>query len=72
MKYNMLEWIGFVLVVVGAINWGLVGAFEFNLVDTLFGEGSLLSRLVYVLVGLAGVYTLYALNKPSVARTTNT
>ena len=45
-----------VLVVVGALNWGLVGAANFDLVATLFGPMSVLSRLVYVLVGVAGVY----------------
>ncbi len=48
--------IAFVLVVVGGLNWGLVGLFEFNLVTYLFGEGSALSRLVFVLVGLSAVY----------------
>lgn len=45
-----------VLVVVGALNWGLVGAANFDLVATLFGPMSALSRVVYVLVGLAGIY----------------
>ena len=45
-----------VLVVVGAANWGLVGLFQFDLVATLFGEASLLSRIVYSLVGLAGLF----------------
>lgn len=53
---NAVDYVAFVLVVVGGLNWGLVGAFEFNLVDTLFGEGSALSRIVYVLVGLAAIY----------------
>lgn len=45
-----------VLVVVGALNWGLVGAANFDLVATLFGPMSAISRVVYVLVGLAGIY----------------
>ena len=45
-----------VLVVVGDANWGLVGLFQFDLVATLFGEGAMLSRLVYCLVGLAGLF----------------
>ncbi len=48
-------WIALVLVVVGAVNWGLVGLFQFDLVAALFGPASVLSRLVYSLVGLAGV-----------------
>lgn len=45
-----------VLLVVGGLNWGLVGAMGFDLVATLFGDMSALSRTVYVLVGLAGLY----------------
>jgi uncharacterized membrane protein YuzA (DUF378 family) len=44
-----------VLVVVGALNWGLVGLAQFDLVAALFGEGSVLSRIVYSLVGIAGL-----------------
>ena len=46
------------LIIIGGLNWGLVGAFDFNLVDTLFGEGSALSRIVYIVVGLAALYEL--------------
>lgn len=46
------------LIIIGGLNWGLVGAFEFNLVDALFGEGSVLARIVYVVVGLAALYKL--------------
>jgi uncharacterized membrane protein YuzA (DUF378 family) len=49
-----------VLTIVGGLNWGLVGAFDFNLVDAIFGEGSVLSRIIYVLVGLAAVYMVFA------------
>ena len=45
-----------ILVVVGAVNWGLVGLFQFDLVATLFGDMSAISRMVYVLVGLAGAF----------------
>ena len=45
-----------VLLVVGGLNWGLVGLFNFDLVATLFGETSSLSRIVYILVGLAAIY----------------
>lgn len=48
--------VALVLILIGALNWGLVGAFDFNLVDALFGEGTTLSRVVYILVGLAAVY----------------
>ncbi|MBU0646582.1 DUF378 domain-containing protein [Patescibacteria group bacterium] len=55
---STLDWIVVILVVVGALNWGLVGLFGLDLVATLFGAMSLLSRIVYVLVGLAGLYKL--------------
>lgn len=56
---NTVEWVVWVLLVVGALNWGLVGAANFNLVDTVFGAGSLLAKVVYVVVGLAALYALY-------------
>jgi hypothetical protein len=58
MKFNAIDWLALVFVIVGGLNWGLVGAFDFNLVDTLFGEKSALARIVYVLVGLAAVYMI--------------
>jgi len=54
MKYA-LKWIAWVLVVIGALNWGLVGFFNFNLVAAIFGAGSMLSSIVYSLVGLSAV-----------------
>jgi uncharacterized membrane protein YuzA (DUF378 family) len=51
-----------VLVIVGGLNWGLVGFFDFDLVAALFGEGSLLSRIVYILVGLSAMWQLMPLS----------
>ena len=51
-----LWWIAMLLIVIGAINWGLVGVVRFNLVETVLGEGTLLSRVVYILVGLSGLW----------------
>lgn len=48
-----------ILVIVGAINWGLVGIFDLDLVSSIFGDMSMLSRIVYVLVGLGGIYAIY-------------
>ncbi len=50
--------VALVLILIGGLNWGLVGFFDFNLVDALFGEGSALSRIVYALVGIAAVYKI--------------
>jgi uncharacterized protein len=46
------------LIIIGGINWGLVGFFDYNLVDSLFGAGSALSRIVYALVGLSAIYVV--------------
>ena len=49
-RLNTAEMIALILVIVGGLNWGLVGAFKFNLVDELFGAGSALARIVYIVV----------------------
>lgn len=51
-----------ILVTVGAVNWGLVGAAQYNLVESLFGAGTTLTNLVYILVGVSGVW-LFAQHK---------
>jgi uncharacterized protein len=50
-----------VLVIVGGLNWGLVGLFDFDLVAAIFGAGSVLSRLVYILVGLSAGWQIVPL-----------
>lgn len=55
-KLSVLDWVALVLLIVGGLNWGLVGAMDFDLVATLFGDMSGISRIVYVLVGLSAVY----------------
>ena len=63
MKMSTLDWVAWVFVTVGALNWGLVGATNLNLVESVVGTGSL-SQVVYILVGLAGVYMVWgALSK---------
>lgn len=53
-----LDYIALILVAIGAINWGLIGFFDFNLVRALFGNMTLASRIVYALVGISGLYSL--------------
>ncbi|MBA3777313.1 MAG: DUF378 domain-containing protein [Betaproteobacteria bacterium] len=60
---KIVTWIAMILLVVGGLNWLLVGAFGFDLVATLFGEMSALSRTVYVLVGLSAIYILFCSSK---------
>ena len=55
---KILKNVALTLIIIGALNWFLVGLFKFNLVDGIFGELSLLSRIVYILVGLAGIFAM--------------
>lgn len=55
---KILDYAALALVIVGAVNWGLIGFFGFDLVRVLFGDMSLLSRIVYALVGVSGLYAL--------------
>ncbi len=57
-KLNTLGWIALILVIVGGLNWGLVGIFSFDLVAFIFGSMSVVARIVYTLVGLAAIYLL--------------
>lgn len=57
--------IALLLVIIGGLNWGLVGLFEFNLVDFLFGEGSILSRIIYILVGIGALWCITLFKKVS-------
>lgn len=56
---GFIGWISFILVIIGGLNWGLVGFFHFNLVNTIFGAGSLIARIIYAVVGLAAVWLLF-------------
>lgn len=63
MEMNTIDWIATVLVIVGGLNWGLVGLFKFDLVAALFGWASFVQNIVYVLVGIAAVYMIYFLTR---------
>lgn len=59
MKWNGMDKLAYLLLVIGGLNWGLIGAFNYNLVDKIFGYESAISRIIYILVGLAAIYGLY-------------
>jgi uncharacterized protein len=61
-KLNALDWIVVILVVVGGLNWGLVGLFGFNLVDTIFRSVPIIARIVYDIVGLAALYMIFTVS----------
>lgn len=56
---NIMDWIALVLVIVGGLNWGLVGLFQFDLVEAILGTIPILQRIVYILVGLSAAYMIY-------------
>ncbi len=63
---SVIQRICLVLTIIGAINWGLIGFFQFDLVAAIFGgQGSALSRIIYGLVGIAGLINLGLLFKPN-------
>ncbi|MCI8617360.1 MAG: DUF378 domain-containing protein [Clostridia bacterium] len=53
---KIVDKIALVLIIIGAINWGLIGIFNFNLVDSIFGTMSVISRIIYGLVGVSGLW----------------
>jgi uncharacterized protein len=62
---SIIQRIALVLTIIGAINWGLIGFFHFNLIAAIFGDDSALSRIIYGIVGIAGLINLGLLFKPS-------
>ena len=52
---QVIQKLALVLIIIGAVNWGLIGLFDFNLVTTLFGTESIITKIVYILVGVAGI-----------------
>jgi uncharacterized membrane protein YuzA (DUF378 family) len=55
---KVLNIIALILILVGGLNWGLVGFFDYNLVDAIFGTGSVAARVIYDLVGVAALYKI--------------
>jgi uncharacterized membrane protein YuzA (DUF378 family) len=64
-RMTAVDWIAMTLLIVGGLNWGLVGLFNVDLVATLFGQQSAMSRLVYVVVGICALYSIYTSMKMS-------
>ena len=68
LRLGTLDRIALILLIIGGLNWGLVGAFEVNLVTVLFGPSSTLSRIIYILIGIAGLYVIYLLARTAARR----
>lgn len=60
---NVLKYTAYVLTLIGALNWGLIGFFGFNLVAALFGDMTLLARIVYSLVGISAIVTALTMHR---------
>ena len=72
MYTNTIDKTALILVIIGALNWGLVGLFQYDLVAALFGgAGSMISRIIYSLIGIAGIYSLIPLFRDNRVTTDN-
>lgn len=60
MRLRTLDWIALILVIIGGLNWGAVGLLKYDVVAHLFTHMSVVARAVYVLVGLAALYLIFA------------
>lgn len=64
MRSKPFDWTALTLIIIGAINWGLIGFFKFDLIATLFGGmESWVSRIIYALIGISGLYCLTLYNR---------
>jgi len=72
-RMNTIDWIAMILLIIGGLNWGLVGLLDMDLVATLFGAKTMLSKTVYTLVGISALYELIRLviGEPVVDRAGN-
>lgn len=63
-KFKVIDKVSFVLIIIGAINWGLIGLFNFNIVGSIFGTpADFIGRLIYILIGIAGIDMLLLIMK---------
>ncbi|HYF40836.1 MAG TPA: DUF378 domain-containing protein [Ramlibacter sp.] len=62
-RFNALDFLAHVLLIIGGLNWGLVGLMDLDLVATLFGQGTTISRVIYILVGVSALWGLISLVK---------
>lgn len=58
MERNWLDIVSLILIIIGAINWGLIGFFNLDLISMIFGTMSMITRTIFAVVGIAGIYSL--------------
>lgn len=56
---NGLHWVVTILLIIGGLSWGLIGLFDFNIVTSIFGMGTILTDIIYILIGAVALYSLY-------------
>ncbi len=71
MNTKLIDTIALTLVIIGALNWGLIGFFRFDLIAFLFGNMSWISRIIYALVGISGIYMISAFGRITCFRSNN-
>jgi uncharacterized membrane protein YuzA (DUF378 family) len=64
-RVNALDTISLILLIIGGLNWGSIGLTGVNFIDAIFGTGSGISSIIYILVGLAAIYAIYTTYKIS-------
>jgi uncharacterized protein len=64
-RMNVFDWITFILVLIGAVNWGIVAFFDTGIIAAIFGTLTPLTRFLYILVGLSGLWMIYVAVKMS-------
>ena len=57
-KLSTFDWVALIIIIVGAINWGLVGLFKIDIIKVIFGDMTIFARMLYIIVGLAGLHLL--------------
>lgn len=63
---NVIDYIAIILVIIGGINWGLIGFFDFNLVGAIFSKAPIIAKIIYAVVGLSALYVIYYLSRKKV------
>lgn len=58
MERNWLDVVSLILIIIGAINWGLIGFFNLDVISLIFGNMSMITRIIFAVVGIAGIYSL--------------
>lgn len=58
MERNWLDVVSLILIIIGAVNWGLIGFFNLDVISTIFGNMSMITRIIFAVVGIAGIYSL--------------